>query len=69
MREYRAALARLGLSLVRSKGGHEAWIKVGMTRPAIFQSHVEPVPEFVVRNNLRNIEISTDEFLAVLEDI
>jgi len=30
--EFRQCLARLGLSRVRTKGGHEAWQREGMTR-------------------------------------
>ena len=69
LKEYRTTLSRLGRSPVRSKGGHEAWMKTGMTRPVIFQTHVEPIPEFVVRNNLRNIGITKEDFLAILENL
>lgn len=67
--EFRAIMVLLGLTKVRTKGGHEAWMKDGMTRPAIVQTHVDPVPEYVLRNNLRNIGISREEFLALLEEI
>ena len=65
--EFRAIMLLLGLSKVRTKGGHEAWMKAGMTRPAIVQTHVDPVPEYVLHNNLRIIGISREEFLALLE--
>ena len=67
--EFRAIMLLLGLTKVRTKGGHEAWMKVGMTRPAIVQTHVDPVPEYVLRNNLRIIGISREEFLALLDEI
>jgi predicted RNA binding protein YcfA (HicA-like mRNA interferase family) len=66
--EFRSILQRLGLSRVRTRGGHEAWMKPGMLRPIIIQSHVEPIPEFIVRNNLRNLGISKEEFLKMLEE-
>ncbi len=65
--EFRSVLERLGLSKTRTKGGHEAWMKEGMTRPVIIQTHVNPIPEFIIRNNLRNIGISKQEFLDILE--
>jgi len=34
--EFRTVLKLLGLSLKRTKGGHEAWMKEGTTRPVIF---------------------------------
>ncbi len=67
--EFRAIMVLLGLVKVRTKGGHEAWMKAGMTRPAIVQTHVDPIPEYVLRNNLRVIGISRDEFLALLENL
>ena len=67
--EFRAIMLLLGLTKVRTKGGHEAWMKAGMTRPAIVQTHVDPVPEYVLRNNLRIIGISREEFLALLDEI
>lgn len=66
--EFRRILSSLGFSRVRTKGGHEAWMKLGMTRPVIIQTHVNPIPEYVVRNNLRNIGISRQEFLKMLEE-
>ena len=42
--------------------GHEKWERPGITRPIIFQTHIDPIPEFIVRNNLRNLEITRKEF-------
>jgi predicted RNA binding protein YcfA (HicA-like mRNA interferase family) len=67
VKEFRAILLLLGLEKVRTKGGHETWMKKGMTRPVIFQNHVDPIPEFIIRNNLRNLGLSKDEFLSLLE--
>lgn len=67
--EFRAVLLLLGLVKMRSKGGHEAWIKAGMTRPVIIQTHISPIPEFIIRNNLRNIGITKQDFLEALEKI
>lgn len=65
--EFRAILQRQGLTLVRVKGGHEVWAKPGMLRPVIIQTHINPIPEFIVRNNLRNLGINKQEFLSLLE--
>ena len=67
--EFRAIMLLLGLTKVRIKGGHEAWMKADMIRPAIVQTHVDPVPEYVLRNNLRIIGIGREEFLALLEEL
>ncbi len=64
--QFRAILSALGLVCVRTKGGHEAWSKDGMTRPVIFQTHVDPIPEFIIRSNLRTLGISREEFIRLL---
>lgn len=68
LREFRAVLLLLGLKKVRTKGGHEAWMRAGMSRPVIFQTHKDPVPEFVLRNNLRSLGMSKSDFLSLLDD-
>jgi predicted RNA binding protein YcfA (HicA-like mRNA interferase family) len=69
IKELRAVLTLLGLVKLRVKGGHEAWMKSGMTRPIIFQTHIEPIPTFIIRNCIRDLGISKDDFLELLEKI
>ena len=69
IKEFRKALKALGLSYDRTKGGHEAWSKAGLKRPIIFQNHVEPIKEFIIKNALRDLGLSKEEFLKTLEDI
>ena len=42
--------------------GHEKWEKTGITRSVIFQTHIDPIPEFIIRNNLRNLGVSRNAF-------
>ncbi len=65
--ELRAILTMFGLKKVTVRGGHEKWGKPGMKRPITIQTHIEPIPEFVVKNAIRNLGITRQEFLAVLE--
>lgn len=67
--KFRAVLTILGLHCVRTKGGHEAWQKEGMLRPVIFQTHVDPVPEFIIKTNLRTIGISREEFINLCKTV
>lgn len=67
--DFRKILTALGCDYYRTKGGHEAWKKFGLSRPIIFQTHVNPVPEMVVKNIIRDLGITRDEFLAVYEKI
>lgn len=61
--EFKAFLESKGCVRVdNANEGHEKWERPGITRPIIFQTHIDPIPEFIVRNNLRNLEISRKEF-------
>lgn len=49
LKEFRAVLTALGLHKMRTKGDHEAWVREGLKRTVIIQTHVDPVFELVVR--------------------
>jgi hypothetical protein len=40
-----------------------------MLRNVVFQNHVEPIPEDIIKNNIRTIGISKEEFDAQLDEI
>lgn len=42
----------------KGRGGHEKWEKEDMERPITLQTHVDPVPEHIVRNCLRDLGLS-----------
>jgi len=65
--EFRAFMIAKGLTLQRTNGGHEMWSRDGMIRPVVFQTHIDPLPEFVVRNNLAAIGVTRKEFLNFFE--
>lgn len=67
--DFRKILTALGCEPCRTRGGHEAWRKEGLTRPIIFQTHVNPVPEMIVKNIIRDLGISRNEFLDVYESL
>lgn len=68
--EMRLILKLFGFVLARTKGGHETWKKTGMIgRPVVIQSHVEPIPEFIVKNAITAIGVSRQEFIDALESI
>jgi len=58
---FRNFLRYKGLRLIKTEGGHEKWWKEGMLRPVILQTHVDPIPEFIIRNNLTSMMSSRKE--------
>lgn len=67
MRRYRKFLEEQGCKCIRTKGGHEHWARVDLNRPITLQSHIDPVPEFIVRQHLRYLALSREEFEDVLD--
>jgi hypothetical protein len=63
---YRRFLTEVGCKCIGIKGGYEKWEKQGLTRPIIVQTHIDPVPIFVIKNTLRNLEISNEEFFDII---
>ena len=45
------------------------WFKEGMLRNVVFQTHKEPLPEDIVKNNIKTIGISKEEFDSILEKV
>ncbi len=61
---FRQFLKENGLKIIRTNGGHEIWGGKKLLRPIVLQTHVDPIPEFIIKNNLRNMGISYNEFKA-----
>jgi hypothetical protein len=49
------------------RGHHEKWVRADLNRPIIFQKTIDPIPEFIVKNNLRILGYSKADFFNILE--
>lgn len=67
LRTFRKFLIDKGCKKIRTKGGHEVWSKEDLLRPIIIQTHENPIPEFVILNNLRNMGLTKKDFLEWLK--
>ena len=47
----------------KGRGGHEKWTKAGLLRPITLQTHVDPVPELIIRNALRTLGKTKNDLL------
>ncbi|MBX3164417.1 MAG: type II toxin-antitoxin system HicA family toxin [Bacteroidetes bacterium] len=66
LKDFRKFLKHVGCEHKRTKGGHEVYTKQGLLRPVIIQSHIDPIPIHIVKNNLRTLGLSIqdlEEFL------
>jgi hypothetical protein len=63
LRLFRDYLTYKGLKLIRTSGGHEVWSRHDLTRPVVIQTHIDPIPEFIIKNNLRTINETPEDFI------
>jgi hypothetical protein len=61
--DYRTYLDRIGCKRIRTSGGHEHYARKDLLRPLTLQSHIDPVPEFIIRNHIRLLGKSRTQFL------
>lgn len=67
LRDFRLFLFNNGLSRTGYNGGHEKWEREGLLRPIMLQTHVDPVPQFVIKNALNALGISKSDFLEQIK--
>jgi hypothetical protein len=65
--QYRKFLLKAGCRLIRVTDGHEVWTKKDLTRPIVFKTHIDAVPEFIINNALRALGYSKSKFWETLE--
>jgi hypothetical protein len=65
LQDFRKFLKSQGLNLIKDsqgRGGHEKWSKLSLDRPITLQTHIDPVPEFIVKQILRHLNITKEMF-------
>ena len=63
--DFRSFLSRQGLKVIKStkgRGGHEKWARADLDRPITLQTHIDPVPEFIVKQILRHLNMTREGF-------
>jgi predicted RNA binding protein YcfA (HicA-like mRNA interferase family) len=63
---YHDFLKKVGCKHIRTEGGHEVWVRSDLTRPIVVQTHESPVPEFIIRNALRNLGLTKKDFFNIV---
>lgn len=65
-KEFEKFLFSLGCEFKREEGDHRICWKKGMKRPIVIPRDKD-LPAFIIRNNLRLLGVSTEEFLKYLK--
>ena len=58
----------IGCHFERKRGDHRIYWRKGLKRPVVFPEDRE-LPVFIIRNNLRVLGISVEEYLEILKNI
>jgi hypothetical protein len=61
--DFRRYLISVGCERTRTNGGHEIWTRKGLARPIVLQSHIDPVPEFIIKKLLGTLGVNKKDFL------
>ncbi|OGY17216.1 MAG: hypothetical protein A2785_04335 [Candidatus Chisholmbacteria bacterium RIFCSPHIGHO2_01_FULL_49_18] len=61
-------LRMIGCRLKRQKGDHLIFDRPGLKRPVVITADAE-VPVFIIRNNLRTLGMSVDDYLNILRQL
>ena len=67
-RKFEKFLLFVGCDFTREKGDHRIYSRPGLPRPIVMPRDTQ-LPVFIIRNNLRILQISVDEYLNILSQL
>ena len=67
--KFEKVLLAHGCVFVRQNGSHRVYKYPDMIRPIIVPAHTTPIPEFIIKNNLRLLGITTAQYKEMLRKI
>ncbi len=67
-RKFEKFLLFVGCEFVREKGDHRVYARAGLKRPVVIPRD-SALPVFIIRNNLKILRISNEEYLEILKTI
>jgi len=69
LKKYLKFLESVGCKCRRTRGGHLHYSRKDLNRSITVQSHIDPVPIFIVKQHLRILEIDKKEFIDQIDDL
>lgn len=60
---FRDFLIDKGCVCNRTTGGHEHWTRSDLKRPITIQTHIDPIPEFIIKNALTHLGLTKKDFI------
>lgn len=69
LRKYLRFLEFCECKCYRTTDGHQHYSRSDLKRPLTLQTHIDPVPAFIIRQHLRYLNISIREFYKIIDNI
>lgn len=67
--KFEKVLLELGCEFKGQKGSHRVYTYPEIIRPIVVPAHTRPIPVYVIKNNLRLLGLSTQEYKEILKQI
>jgi hypothetical protein len=62
-------LEHQGCKCIRKDKGHDKWSRNDLLRPIVLQNHIDPVPEFIVKQIMRTLKLNNNDMEKILKEI
>lgn len=67
--KVRKLLEHEGCKQIRESKGHDKWSRQDLLRPITIQNHIDPVPEFIVKQIMRTLNLKNSDMERILKEI
>jgi predicted RNA binding protein YcfA (HicA-like mRNA interferase family) len=68
LKDFRKFLKLMGAKHIRDRGGHEVYFHRNLPRSIPIQSHIDPIPEFIVLEVLNYFNISKKRMWEIIRN-
>jgi hypothetical protein len=68
LQDCRKFLSKVGCKKTRTSGGHEHWTRADLPRPITIQTHIDPVPERIMKQILTALNLDKEKFWDTLNN-
>lgn len=58
-----------GCKCINADKGHEKYSKKSLLRPVVIQNHIDPVPEFIVKQIMRTLGLKNKDMEKIISEL
>lgn len=65
----RKILIHQGCKCINHDKGHDKYVKSSLLRPIVIQNHIDPVPEFIVKQIMRTLGLKGSDMEKIISEL